>query len=70
MNTGAVPLTPAVAIVGGGPAGLTAATRLAKVLGGDVVVFEREDQTGGIPRHSAHPGYGWRDLHRNMSGPD
>lgn len=70
MNTGDVPLTPAVAVVGGGPAGLTAAARLAKELGGDVVVLERERESGGIPRHSAHLGYGWRDLHRNLSGPE
>lgn len=56
-----------VLIVGGGPAGLTAAAGLR---GHTVVVVERERQAGGIPRHSDHPGYGWRDLRRVMSGPD
>ncbi|MEU0561370.1 FAD-dependent oxidoreductase [Dactylosporangium sp. NPDC006015] len=58
-----------VAIVGGGPAGLTAAAALARRLGDGVLVLEREAATGGIPRHSAHLGYGIRDLHRFVSGP-
>ncbi|CAN5678714.1 FAD-dependent oxidoreductase [soil metagenome] len=57
-----------VAIVGGGPAGLTAAAELAKTL--DVVVLERESEAGGIPRHSDHPGYGLRDMKRFISGPE
>ena len=57
-----------VAVVGGGPAGLTAAAALAAD-GLDVLVIEREAETGGIPRHSDHPGYGMRDLRRFVSGP-
>ena len=56
-----------VAIVGGGPAGLTAAAALARDL--KVVVLERESAAGGIPRHSDHPGYGIRDMRRFISGP-
>jgi thioredoxin reductase len=59
----------AVAIVGGGPSGLTAAAALAGKVDGEVVVIEREAETGGIPRHSDHPGYGMRDLQRFISGP-
>ena len=60
-----------VAIVGGGPAGLTAAAELARRLGpATVVVLEREDAAGGIPRHSDHTGYGLRDRHRFSRGPD
>jgi thioredoxin reductase len=59
----------AVAIVGGGPSGLTAAAALAGRVDGDVLVIEREVETGGIPRHSDHPGYGMRDLKRFASGP-
>jgi thioredoxin reductase len=59
----------AVAIVGGGPSGLTAAAALAGRVDGEVLVIEREAQTGGIPRHSDHPGYGMRDLKRFISGP-
>ena len=32
-------------------------------------MIEREDATGGIPRHSDHLGYGVRDLRRFVSGP-
>jgi thioredoxin reductase len=59
----------AVAIVGGGPSGLSAAAALAPKVNGKVLVIEREAETGGIPRHSDHPGYGMRDLKRFMSGP-
>jgi thioredoxin reductase len=59
----------AVAVIGGGPAGLTAAATLAPLVDGDVVVLERELETGGIPRHSDHLGYGIRDLRRFISGP-
>ncbi|HEX2901932.1 MAG TPA: NAD(P)-binding protein, partial [Jatrophihabitans sp.] len=58
---------PAVIIVGGGPAGLTAAAQLARTR--RVLVLEREVGAGGIPRHSDHLGYGLRDRHRFLSGP-
>ena len=58
-----------VAIIGGGPAGLTAAAGLAPHVDGEVRVIEREAEAGGIPRHSDHPGYGVRDLRRFISGP-
>lgn len=57
-----------VAIVGGGPAGLTAAAGLAGS-GLNVVVLERESAAGGIPRHSDHPGYGIRDMKTFIGGP-
>ncbi len=59
----------AVAIVGGGPSGLTAAATLAPEVDGEVLVLEREAQAGGIPRHSDHLGYGIRDLRRFLTGP-
>ncbi|WP_027944505.1 NAD(P)/FAD-dependent oxidoreductase [Amycolatopsis taiwanensis] len=70
MSTARTRLTPAVAIVGAGPAGLRAAQELAPVLPGEVLVLDREQQAGGIPRHCAHPGFGIRDLHRFHRGPD
>ncbi|OBB22620.1 pyridine nucleotide-disulfide oxidoreductase [Mycolicibacterium peregrinum] len=58
-----------VAIIGGGPAGLTAAAELARDGHLNVVVLERESEAGGIPRHSDHPGYGIRDMKTFISGP-
>jgi cation diffusion facilitator CzcD-associated flavoprotein CzcO len=59
----------AVAIIGGGPAGLTAAAELAPRTDGEVRVIEREADPGGIPRHSDHAGYGIRDLRRFICAP-
>jgi thioredoxin reductase len=58
-----------VAVIGGGPSGLAAATRLRQLGAGDVTVIERETEPGGIPRHCAHTGFGLRDLHRLCGGP-
>jgi NADPH-dependent 2,4-dienoyl-CoA reductase/sulfur reductase-like enzyme len=59
-----------VAIIGGGPAGLAAAIRLKQRGIRRVVVFEREPEAGGIPRHCAHPPYGVREFARLMTGPE
>lgn len=67
--TARIVLRPAVAIVGAGPAGLTAATALARTQSGEVLVLDREHEPGGIPRHSDHTGYGLRDQRRIMKGP-
>jgi thioredoxin reductase len=58
-----------VLIVGAGPAGLAAAIELRRLGVGRVIVADRELDAGGVPRHSAHTGYGLRDLHRVMTGP-
>jgi len=34
-----------------------------------VLVVEREEEAGGVPRHCAHTGFGVRDLRRVLSGP-
>ena len=57
-----------VAIIGGGPAGLSAALALHQLGITNVVVLERETQAGGAPRHTEHLGYGIRDLHRVTTG--
>ncbi len=62
-------LSPKVAIIGGGPAGLSMAARLAGRVDGEVLVVDREAKAGGIPRHADHPGYGIRDRQRFMTGP-
>jgi thioredoxin reductase len=58
-----------VVVVGGGPAGLACAVELRRRDVEDVIVLDREAEAGGIPRHSAHQGFGLRDLHRLLSGP-
>ena len=58
-----------VVIVGAGPAGLAAAIELRKLNVGKVLVVDREQQAGGIPRHCHHIGFGIRDLHRLLTGP-
>ena len=59
-----------VIIVGGGPAGLSAARRLLAAGVRDVVLLERESEAGGIPRHCGHGGFGiGQYLSLPMSGP-
>lgn len=59
-----------VLVVGAGPAGLAAAVELRRRGITDVLLLEREDEAGGVPRHCAHTGFGMRDLHRMLSGPE
>lgn len=61
-------LTPDVLVVGGGPAGLAAATELKRLGVGSVILAERSGETGGIPRHCAHSPFGLREYRRVMSG--
>ena len=65
MNT----LNADVLIVGAGPAGLAAAIELRRLGAGRVMVADREQQAGGIPRHSNHIGFGIRDMRRLLTGP-
>jgi glycerol-3-phosphate dehydrogenase len=59
-----------VLIVGGGPAGLAAALELKKLGIKDVIVAERESEAGGIPRMCGHTGFGLRDFHQVLTGPN
>lgn len=69
MSGQRVMIEPDVVIVGGGPAGLSAAIAARRAGIDSVIVLEREPVAGGIPRHSDHTGYGVRDLRAVMSGP-
>jgi len=58
-----------VLIAGAGPAGLAAAAQLAAAGIGDVIVLEREQHAGGVPRHCGHRGFGWHEFRRVLTGP-
>ena len=58
-----------VAIIGGGTSGLSCAIELAKLgLQNDVIVFEREEKTGGAPRHCGHRGFGIAEFKKLLTG--
>lgn len=58
-----------VLIVGGGPAGLSAAIELKKQGIKNILVVDRESEAGGMPRMCHHTGFGREDLWRMWSGP-
>jgi len=58
-----------VIVVGGGPAGLAAATELKRLGIPKVAVLEREPVAGGIPRHCGHSPFGMREFKRVLAGP-
>ena len=58
-----------IAIIGAGPAGLSAALELKKLGFDDLIVFEREDEAGGTPRHCGHLGFGIFEFKQLLSGP-
>ena len=57
-----------VVIIGAGPAGLALAVELRKLGIQDVVVLEREQEAGGIPRHCGHLGFGIDNKNRFLTG--
>lgn len=57
-----------VIVIGAGPSGLAAATELATAA--SVLVLDREQAAGGIPRHCGHYPFGLREFRKLMKGPD
>ncbi|MSP50701.1 MAG: FAD-dependent oxidoreductase [Alphaproteobacteria bacterium] len=58
-----------IVVVGAGPAGLAAAASLAGRGMHRILVVDRDDEAGGLPRFCHHPGFGWEYTHRLESGP-
>ena len=58
-----------IVIIGAGPAGLALAIELNTQGVKDVVVLEREQEAGGIPRHCGHIGFGIDNRKRFLTGP-
>ena len=59
-----------VLIVGGGPAGLSAAVALYEQGVKDILVVEREAQLGGILKQCIHDGFGLTRFQQALSGPE
>lgn len=60
---------PDVLIVGAGPSGLAAAIELNRRGIKDILVIDRDDAPGGLPRFCSHPGFGLGYLAMPRSGP-
>lgn len=58
-----------VAIIGGGPAGMSAALAAYKA-GAKVVIIERNPHMGGILRQCIHPGFGLTHFKEELTGPE
>ena len=59
-----------IVIVGGGPAGMAAAVSAYDSGVTDVVIIDREDETGGILRQCIHNGFGLHKLGEELTGPE
>jgi len=59
-----------VAIVGGGPAGLSAALSAKKNGAGNVLIIERGENLGGILNQCIHEGFGIETFGEALSGPE
>lgn len=57
-----------VIIIGAGPSGLAAARSLLKAGVRNILLIERENEAGGVPRHCRHPTFGMQTFYRPMSG--
>jgi thioredoxin reductase len=69
MAASAAEISTEVAIVGSGPAGLAAAAQLARDGITDILIIERDDALGGLPRFCDHLGFGWEYSRRLDTGP-
>lgn len=59
-----------VAIIGGGPAGLSAAIAAKKEGAEHVLIIERDNKIGGILQQCIHPGFGLKYFKEELTGPE
>ena len=59
-----------VCIVGGGPAGLSAAVAAKKSGADKVLIVERDEDLGGILQQCIHPGFGLKLFKEELTGPE
>lgn len=59
-----------VVIVGGGPAGLSAAVAARKEGAKKVLIIERDEKLGGILLQCIHPGFGLTYFNQELTGPE
>lgn len=59
-----------VVIIGGGPAGLSAAVAAKKEGAEKVLIIERDDKLGGILQQCIHPGFGLSYFKQELTGPE
>lgn len=58
-----------IIVIGAGPAGLAAAAALADRGVERILIVDRDDEPGGLPRFCSHLGFGWEYTHRLETGP-
>ena len=59
-----------IVVVGGGPAGMSAALSAWEQGIRDVLIIERDDELGGILNQCIHPGFGLHLFKKEMTGPN
>lgn len=59
-----------VAVIGGGPAGLAAATSAKNAGAERVLLIERDERLGGILNQCIHDGFGTKVLGESITGPE
>ena len=57
-------------IIGGGPAGMSAATAAYEKGLRDILILERDDALGGILRQCIHNGFGLHRFGEELTGPE